>query len=148
MKRSLRWFVFMSMVFFMAFSASVFTFADDGKKDGRDNDRIGRMKEFLGLNDDQVTKIKLIYDDSKTRLEPLQKQLGADLKALRDKVKAGAPDADLKPLMAAVQADNQKLMDSRRIELDQINAVLTTLQQAKLMAGWPMERWKADRDNG
>jgi hypothetical protein len=146
MKRSLKWFVFMSMVLAMVFSASMFTFAADGKKDARENDRIARMKEMLGLSDDQVSKIRQISTDSMTRIEPLQKQRQTDLKALRDKVKAEAPDADLKVLMAALQADDQKLVDARKIEMDQIKAVLTTLQQATLMIREPMGRWNNDRD--
>lgn len=145
MKRTTKKFIAVSMVLGAIFCVSLFSFAEDGKKDMHEKDRIVKMKEKLGLSDDQVIKIKAIFTDSKKTVEPLKKQHEADMKALKAKVKAGAADSELKLLLDALQLDNQKIMDARKTVMEQVKAILTPLQQAKEVIG---ERSEKDRDKG
>ncbi len=145
MERRTNKFVMASMVLVAVFCISLFSYAEEGKKDMHEKDRIVKMKEKLGLSDDQVTKIKAVFADSKKNIEPLKKQYEADLKSLKDKVKAGVADSELKILLDALQADDQKMMDARKNIMEQMKAILTPLQQAKDIIG---ERSEKEKDKG
>lgn len=145
MKKSWGLFIVLSVVLGVVFSASSFSFADDGKKDGHRKDRIEYMKKKLGLSDDQVSKIKAVYEDSKKNIEPLMKQKEADIKTLKDKVTASASDNDIKALLAAIQSDQQKIMDIRKAEMNKVKTILTPTQQAKAFISMH-KRWGHSRN--
>lgn len=72
------------------------------------DERIARMKAKLDLTDDQVTKIKAIFDEQKTALEPIYKDQTLTKEQKREKAK---------PIRDAAK--------------DKVDAVLTPEQKAK-----------------
>jgi hypothetical protein len=131
MKRTSNRLITASIIIAAVFCVSLFSFAEDGKKDKHESDRMGKMKKFLSLSDDQVLKIKDVYSNSMIAIEPLKKQLGSDVKALKQSFKAGVSNDVLQPLLDTIQADHKKLMDAVNDEKDQIKAILTPSQIAK-----------------
>lgn len=79
---------------------------------GGPGERINAMKEKLGLTDAQVEQIKPIIQDEAQALKALKEDTSVEMK---DK--------------------KAKMMEIRKSHQDQINAILTPEQQAKLKAG-------------
>ncbi|HEY8902071.1 MAG TPA: hypothetical protein VIM48_00100 [Chthoniobacterales bacterium] len=73
------------------------------------DERLARMKDALSLSDDQVTKLKAIFEDQKAQLDPIWKDTSLSREQKREKSK---------PIMESGKA--------------KVNAVLTPEQQAKL----------------
>ncbi len=137
MKRLLKSMFVSGIVAGAILSIAVLSYAGDNKEGDKGfkgpdgSQRILRMKDKLGLTDDQVKKITVIFDVEKTGMKALLKQRGDDLKTLGEKVKTGAKDEELLPLITAVQTDNQNLMTEGKKDLDQVKEILTPTQQAK-----------------
>jgi Spy/CpxP family protein refolding chaperone len=117
---------------------SVFAFSADesAKKDWANKGRnfmISRMKKALDLTDDQVAKITTLFKNFKSSMDPLIKTKVKDQMDLRDKLFIGGTDTEIKPLLNAVNADNEKIGEARKNLKDSLNAVLTPTQQAKLL---------------
>jgi Spy/CpxP family protein refolding chaperone len=102
---------------------------------------IAKMKDKLGLTDDQVAKLKQLGESAKAEITPLWKQMGADLKALGEKVKAKAGDDVLKPLLDSINTDRQNLDAAKNKYIDQSRTILTPTQQAKMVIYEAM-KWK------
>lgn len=96
-----------------------------------DGDRIIRMKDKLGLTEDQVNKIKALMESTGKNMEQLHKQVRDDMKALADKMDAKASDNELKSVLDNLNTDHQKIQDARKNVLEKMRAILTPTQQAK-----------------
>jgi Spy/CpxP family protein refolding chaperone len=95
--------------------------------------RIERMKEKLGLSDDQVTKIKDLFKKKGQENKPLRDQVKIDMDTLQQKVDSKASDGEIKKVLDALSADRQKLESARREIEDQLKTILTPTQQAKFV---------------
>jgi len=73
------------------------------------DERLARMKDALSLSDDQVTKLKAIFEDQKAQLDPIWKDTSLSKEQKREKSK---------PIVESTKA--------------KVDAVLTPEQQAKL----------------
>lgn len=91
-----------------------------------------QMKDKLGLTDEQVAKLKALIEAEKAEYGPLVKQQMADLKTLGEKVKAGAPDAELKPLLDKLESQRQAIENAKTSHIDKARAILNPTQQAKI----------------
>ena len=93
-----------------------------------------KMKERLGLSDDQAAKLKDAFKAHHDAMKPLWEQSKDAMKKLHDQLKAKASDSDvqtsldaLKAAHKAVAAEEEKFHDSL--------SFLTATQRAKLMFG-------------
>jgi Spy/CpxP family protein refolding chaperone len=73
---------------FIAFAAAaalltspVLAFAHESGKKGPDR-KIERLKEKLGLTDDQTAKVRAIFDDTHTKMQALMEQTRTQIKAV------------------------------------------------------------------
>lgn len=105
-----------------------------------------RMKEKLGLSDDQATKLKDAMKAHGEASKPIMEKVKAGMEKLRDQVKSKAADADIKATLAdlktqraAMQAEESKFHDS-------LAGFLTPTQQAKMLIGM-MARHHAMMEN-
>ncbi len=147
MKRKSIKFVFAGLIIAAVFCITLFSFADEGKKGEKEGGRLAKMQETLGLSDAQVSSIKDVFTDTWKNIEPLMKQRKADFESLKEKVNAGASDNDLTALIETLKSDQQKIMDVRKNEMEQIKAILTPAQQAKaiIAMGERMGKWRHNR---
>jgi Spy/CpxP family protein refolding chaperone len=94
--------------------------------------RLAKMKDALGLTDEQVAKIQAIADSQKDAINALRQQTLTDMNDFRAKSKAGAKDEELKPLVDKIKTDRESMQEIRKKLTDQFQAVLTPEQEAKL----------------
>jgi Spy/CpxP family protein refolding chaperone len=122
---------------------------DDGMGgDMMDGDHMDRMKEKLGLTDDQVSKLKDLFKSQMEANKPLRDQMKIDVDTLQQKVDMKASDGDIKKLLDKLDAEQKQMQDSREKMKDQLRSILTPTQQAKMVLGMRkmgmgmMNRWK------
>jgi Spy/CpxP family protein refolding chaperone len=115
-----------------------------------EGDRIIQMKDKIGLTDDQVTKIKKLFRESRNSIQTLMDQQKDDLDAVETKLKAKASDKELKVLLDALDADHQKIENARKSVMDQLRTILTPTQQAQSIVALEkrMENWKDKKGPG
>jgi len=115
---------------------------------------IEKMKDKLGLTDDQVTKLKTLFESQKDANKALRDQMKIDLDTLQQKVDSKASDGDLKKALDALSTD-KKAMDANRQKMeDQARQILTPSQQAKMVLGMMehrgkmMKNWSKNKKEG
>ncbi|HVZ81552.1 MAG TPA: Spy/CpxP family protein refolding chaperone [bacterium] len=101
-----------------------------GKDGGK---KLEMMQKKLDLTDDQVSKLKELYQGQKDANKSLRERLKADMKSLRDKVDAKASDSDLKSVLDSLSQDRQDLQAARQRMADKMRGILTPTQQAKMV---------------
>ena len=113
-----------------------------------DGSRMDKLKEKLGLSDDQVSKLKDLFKSQGETMKPLRDQMKIDMDTLQQKVDTKASDGDVKKLLDKLEADQKEMQAGREKMKDQLRAILTPTQQAKMVLGMRkmgmgmMERWK------
>src|ERR1035438_3478785 len=114
-------------------------FEKEGQKVFGKEKRWGELKDGLGLSDEQLEKIKSAEELEKNEVGPLFKKLSSDLKILREKVKAGSKDAELKLVLETIKGNMRNLGESREKWEGIFDGLLTPLQQDKMILAGP--RW-------
>src|SRR3989338_9416048 len=104
-----------------------------------------KIKEKLGLPDEQAEKLKAARKAKRQALKPLREQLSNDMDKLRAQIKDKAGDGDIQATLnqlelnhKAIQAENEKFKTA-------IAGFLSATQRAKLllaMTGRMKEGWK------
>jgi Spy/CpxP family protein refolding chaperone len=102
---------------------------------GSNAEKLLIIKDKLELSDDQVVQLKAMWNKEKAELAPLVKQQLADLKTLGEKVKAGAPDAELNPILDNMESRRQNIESVKSKYISQAREILTPTQQAKVVLG-------------
>jgi Spy/CpxP family protein refolding chaperone len=92
---------------------------------------VDKMKEKLDLTDAQVSRIKQVFENQKSTAKPIREDLKTQTKALAQKMKAGAGDGDLKPLLDKIDQDRKNLDAARQQNMEALRGILTPTQQAK-----------------
>jgi hypothetical protein len=96
-------------------------------------DRVLKVKEKLGLTDEQIGKLVSLRSAARTEAAPVVKQGLADLKTLYDQTVAGVGDEVLKPTLDSIDAERRALETMRNKYVDQARLILTPTQQSKLV---------------
>jgi Spy/CpxP family protein refolding chaperone len=112
----------------------------------RENGMASRMKERLGLTDEQSSKFR---DAMKAHGAALKKQgelMRDDLKKLHEDVRSKASDDDLLADLAALKSARKAMAEENEKLQDALAAILTPTQQAKLALG--MARMMNQRRQG
>ena len=104
-----------------------------GDKGGGGMGPMGRMKKKLGLTDDQASKIKELFKTQREENEPLREQTKIDMDTLRLKVDSKASDSEIKKVLEALSADQKKIQAGRGKMKEQLSAILTPSQRAKML---------------
>ena len=122
---------------------------DDGMMGGgMMGDRLDRLKEKLGLTDDQAVKLKGLFKKQMEDTRSLRDQMRIDMDTLRQKVDMKTSDSEIKKLLDALSADRDKIEEGRRKMEKNLREILTPTQQAKFLMGMRargmemMHRWK------
>lgn len=114
------------------------------EKDGRGEPEkemgLEGLKDQLGLSDEQLEKIMSAEKLEKQKMTELFNKFSTDLKKLREKVKAGTKDMDLKPLLETLKRDMQNLRENREKWEETLSGLLTPTQQAKMILEGPRLR--------
>ena len=115
-----------------------------------------RMKEKLGLNDEQAEKLDAAWQAHREAVKPLREQLHKALRKVHGQLEIEASDKDIQAALDQVE----KARGSLRAEADQfkktMEAMLTPTQREKMMRrgmamGHSREGWRArgrDEDRG
>jgi|GEM_PF-3036537 len=138
MKSSVRRGSFIVLSVLTALGLYVLAYSEDGDiyKDWDKNYgefMINRMKKEMNLTDEQITKVTLLFTSFRSYMLPLIKTNVKDMMDLRDKLFIGATDADIRPFLSSVNADNAKIAEAQKNFRDSLDAILTPIQQAKLL---------------
>lgn len=96
---------------------------------------LGKLKEKLGLTDDQISKIKDLFKSQREAMTPLKDQMKIDMAILQQKVDTKASDGDLKKLLDKLDGEQKQMQASREKMKDQMRSILTPTQQAKFVLG-------------
>jgi len=94
---------------------------------------MGRLREKLGLTDEQATQIKDLFKKQMESNQPLRDQMKIDMDTLQQKVDMKASDGDLKKLLDKLDGEQKQMQASREKMKDQLRAILTPAQQAKFV---------------
>jgi len=94
-------------------------------------EKVITAKNLLNLTDDQVGKLRAIKAAAKAEAGPVILQYLGDLKSLKGKVEAAAPDAELKGLEDKMEGERQNLEGMKTKYFGQVRDVLNPMQQAK-----------------
>ncbi|MGH7740235.1 MAG: Spy/CpxP family protein refolding chaperone [bacterium] len=114
---------------------------------------IEKMKENLGLSDDQVGKIKDVFKDQMNQTKSVREDLKTQTKDLAEKLKAGAKDPELKSILDKIDQDKQDLASASHKRMEALRDILTPTQQAKMCVGMMMHHrgsrghWKKGADH-
>ena len=92
-----------------------------------------RMKERLGLSDDQVAKLKPLFISFRSNVSIVMKDKVKNEMDLRDELFIGGSDKDIKPLLDNVYADQAKMADIRKGFFESVKTILSPTQQAKCL---------------
>jgi Spy/CpxP family protein refolding chaperone len=94
-------------------------------------DRIEKMKEDLGLSDDQVTQIQKLFSEQMGSIKPLRDQLKTDMETLQQKMDSMAKDPEVKEVLEKFKSDRKILEEAQAKLMDRLSAILTPTQEAK-----------------
>ncbi len=97
--------------------------------------QVEKMKEKLGLSDSQASKLKDLFKKQREDMTPLRDQMKIDMDTLQQKVDMKAPDSEIKKLLDKLDADRKGMESGREKMKDQLRAILSPTQQAKLVLG-------------
>lgn len=94
-----------------------------------------KMKEKLGLSDDQAAKLKDAFKAHGDAMKPLGKQMKELLEKLHKQVEDKASDGDLKATLDALKASRKSMADAQESFHATLAGFLTPTQQAKFVLG-------------
>ncbi len=94
-----------------------------------------KMKEKLGLSDDQAAKLKDAMKAHGEAMKPIGKQLKELMEKLHSQVEDKASDGDLKATLDALRNARKSMMDEQEKFHATVAGVLTPTQQAKFVLG-------------
>jgi len=94
-----------------------------------------KLQKKLGLTDDQTKKLESILQSQKAALQPLHEKMRDSMKTLRQQVDQKASDDDIKKTLDALKTNRDDMMAQHKQFQDQIQALLTPTQQAKMLLG-------------
>ncbi len=103
---------------------------------GREAKIGAKIKEKLGLTDDQAGKLMAAVKARRQALRPAFQMLKTDLKTLNGQVQAKASDADIQQALDKLKADRKALRAAMKDSESQFKAAtsfLTPTQRAKLV---------------
>ncbi len=94
--------------------------------------KLGEMKERLGLSDDQVSKIKSIRQSSKDKMKALREQKRAAKRQFKEAMRSSSNSpAQLRSLFNVVQNKRSEFANARFEKRLAVRAILTPEQLAK-----------------
>lgn len=96
-------------------------------------DQLEMMKKMLSLSDDQTSKLKALFEDENAQMKYLHSKVMDEIAVLQKKVDSKAPDKELLDSIGILMADQEKIEESQREVRTKMAAILTPLQQARLM---------------
>jgi Spy/CpxP family protein refolding chaperone len=105
----------------------------DHQGQGHDGWDEGKMKDKLGLSDDQVAKLKAMRDSSKEAFKPLMEKERGLMAKLNDQSVNKAPDSAIQTTLNDLKANHKAMKEQMEKIQDQKDAILTPSQQAKMM---------------
>jgi Spy/CpxP family protein refolding chaperone len=108
------------------------------KKDGSRWSHEGRgerMKEALGLSEEQRGKLKALRRAHRDATEELRGKLKAGMRKLSDQLEDEAGDKELSATLESIASSRQALARERERFEKEMGALLTPTQRAKLLAG-------------
>ena len=94
--------------------------------------RMEKMAERLDLSDEQRAEMEKIHQSAGESMAPLHEKMKAGMKAEREALENGASEVELEKLAAETAKARVALMIHRRDVKQQVTAVLTEEQKAKL----------------
>jgi Spy/CpxP family protein refolding chaperone len=106
-----------------------------GGKDGKGWGHGGmgdRLKERLGLSDDQAAKLKALREENKKAAEPLKKKVKVSISKLRYQLDSDASDSAIEQTLVELTEAREALRANREKFTDSASKVLTPKQRAKL----------------
>lgn len=99
---------------------------------------LDELKKKLALTQDQVEKLKNLFESKIQEDKILGDQMNLDLAALRLIFDKKGPDSSLKEALGKISDDQAAIQESEKAFREKINAVLTPKQQAQLIVEMPM----------
>jgi len=100
-----------------------------------------KMKEKLGLTDDQVKKLDDLRASEKAEMKPLREKAHAIIEKLEGQVKSKASDSDIKATLDEAEANHAAVEQLEDKFKQSHQAILTPTQQAKML----LHRMKHER---
>lgn len=104
----------------------------------------GRMKDKLGLSDDQAAKLKDAFEAHKKAVKPLRRDLKVSLEKLRWQVDAKADAKDLAATLDQIKSSRAALREAHEKLASRLSGILTPEQRAR-MALWRFDMMKRRR---
>jgi len=105
------------------------------KADHKEMNRLGGMKEKLGLTDEQAAKMKDIWKSQQETMKSLRDQERVDMALLRQKVDAKASDSEIRTVLDKLSADRKAIQEAQESMTKKMKSILTPTQQAKMLLG-------------
>ncbi len=126
----------------LLFAISSLTIASGGGKHGKrkmhkkmrkhKKQKLGKMKERLGLSEDQTAKIKSIRESHRTQMKSLREQKRAAKKQFKEAMKSSNQNPEqLRSLFNVVQNKKSQLANARFEKRLAVRSILTPDQLAK-----------------
>lgn len=94
-----------------------------------------KMKEKLGLTDDQAAKFKAAMKAHGDAVKPLHEKLRDGMKKLHGQVEAKASDADIKATLDSLKSTRKDMEAAQEKLHAEVSTILTPTQQAKMLLG-------------
>lgn len=92
-----------------------------------------KLKDKLGLTDDQVQKLDAAWKAQKEAAKPLHEQMKKDLAKLKDQVKNKAKDDEIKATLDSLAATRKSMQEAMEKTHADADAILTPTQRAKMV---------------
>ncbi len=96
---------------------------------------VAKLKERLGLTDDQASKLKQAFEEHKAAVQPVIAQRREAMKKLQEQVKSKASDDEIKGTLAELEKTGDSLRQANEKLRADTKAILTPTQQAKMFLG-------------
>lgn len=109
--------------------------SDQAARPRKDGDMGARMKERLGLSDEQVAKFQDAMKAHRAAMKAQGQKVRAAIKKLAEDVKAKAKDEDITADLAALKDARRGMLDENGKFEDGLASFLTPTQRAKMALG-------------
>ena len=107
-----------------------------------------RMKEKLGLTDEQSGKLKDAMKAHRDAMKPLGQQMKDAVKKLADQIKSKASDAEITTSLEALKATRKAMADENEKLQDALAGFLTPTQRGKMAVGMAMRMHREREERG
>lgn len=118
----------------------------DGAKDGAK--AADRMKERLGLTDEQAGKLKDAMKAHRDAMKPLDQQMKDAVKKLADQIKNKASDDEISASLDALKSTRKAMADENEKLQDALAGFLTPTQRGKMAVGMAMRMRRERGEHG